>query len=467
MSNPKSVAVYARISSDQEGTALGVNRQLQDCRSKAEELGWVIGEEYVDNDISATYGKRRPSYERMLADLRDGYRDGVLVYHVDRLTRRPMELEQFVEVITAAGVRDVQFVAGAAVDIASGDGLLVLRMMGAVAANESASKSRRQRRKMDEVAASGRPHGGSNRPFGYEADRITVRADEADVIRVLVARFLAGESLGSLGRWLDDTGVQTVRGNTWRMTSVRQLLGSARIAGLREHRGVVVGPAVWDAIISEDDHRKVTGLMAQRASNRTRSPRTYLLSGMLRCGRCGGVLYSARRETSRRYGCKSGPDFGGCGKTVVTAPPVEELVADAVLYRLDTPELADMLAGRAARDEHSAALAEAYSAEQAQLEELAELYASKQITAREWMAARGPIESRAKDLQRRLSRSTGSEALRGYVGNGAALRGQWADLNLTRQSAIIKAVIDHIVITPPTVENHRFDPNRVQPVWRV
>jgi DNA invertase Pin-like site-specific DNA recombinase len=39
---------------------------------------------------TTTYsGKQRPAYEWMLADLRDGERDAVNMYHVDRLTRRP------------------------------------------------------------------------------------------------------------------------------------------------------------------------------------------------------------------------------------------------------------------------------------------------------------------------------------------------------------------------------------------
>ena len=218
MKKVRAAAVYARISSD-DGTALGVKRQVADCRRLAAEMGWVIAEEYVDNDISAFSGKRRPGYERMLADVADGSRDAVIVYHADRLTRRPIELEQFVEVATAAGVGHVRFVAGGEMDMASGDGLLVLRMLAAVAASESASKSRRVRRKMDEVAASGRPHGGSARPFGYEDDRVTVRKDEAKVIRVLVARFLAGESLRSLATWLDAEGVRTVSGGLWRTTS--------------------------------------------------------------------------------------------------------------------------------------------------------------------------------------------------------------------------------------------------------
>ena len=50
VSTPAVVAVYARISSDQEGTALGVTRQVQDCRELCTRLGWTVAEEYVDND---------------------------------------------------------------------------------------------------------------------------------------------------------------------------------------------------------------------------------------------------------------------------------------------------------------------------------------------------------------------------------------------------------------------------------
>jgi len=100
----RSAAVYARISSDQDGTALGVTRQVDDCRRLADDLGWAVAEEYVDNDLSAWGAKRRPAYERMLDDLAEGRRDGVVVYHQDRLTRRPSELEQFVDVLTKAGV---------------------------------------------------------------------------------------------------------------------------------------------------------------------------------------------------------------------------------------------------------------------------------------------------------------------------------------------------------------------------
>src|SRR4051812_26837229 len=104
MTTPRSAAIYARISRDVTGEGLGVSRQLDDCRRLAASRGWVVAEEYVDNDISAYGGKRRPEYLRLLDDVRAGIRDAVIVYNTDRLTRRPIELEQFTAICETAGV---------------------------------------------------------------------------------------------------------------------------------------------------------------------------------------------------------------------------------------------------------------------------------------------------------------------------------------------------------------------------
>jgi len=463
----RSAAVYARISSDQDGTALGVARQLDDCRRLADDLGWAVAEEYVDNDLSAYSGKARPSYERMVGDLADGARDAVVAYHVDRLTRRPIELEQFVAVLSDASVGHVSFVSGGDLDVANGDGLMVVRMLSAVAASESATKSRRIRRKMDEVAASGEPHGGYLRPYGFEDDKKTHRPEEAAIVRTLVARYLAGESMHSLATWLDNEAVPTVCGGVWKSTTLRPLLSSARIAGLRTHRGQVVGPGTWEPIITETERAKVLARMTERATSGRPSLRRYLLSGLLRCGRCDGRLFSAARQTSRRYVCKSGPDHGGCGRLTVVAPPVEELIAAAVLYRLDSPELTDALAGRAAVDQATAAVSEQLSADRAQLDELAGIYGAREITSRQWLAANKPIEARIHDAERRLTRATRSDALAGLVGNASRLRTEWPGLNLDRQHAIVAAVLDHAVIAPGTPGARSLDPQRVLPLWRL
>ena len=76
----------------------------------------------------------------------------------------------------------------------------------------------------------------------------------------------------------------------------------------------------------------------------------------------------------RRYVCAKGPGLAGCGRTAVLSEPVEELIAEAVLYRLDTPELAAVLAGAAREDAETAAAQDSLAADQSQLNELATAY---------------------------------------------------------------------------------------------
>jgi DNA invertase Pin-like site-specific DNA recombinase len=460
---PTAAAIYARISQDRTGEALGVQRQIADCQAEAERRGWPVAEVYVDDDLSAWNGKPRPAYARLLADVRDGLRDAVVVYHLDRLHRAPRELEEFVAVCEQAGVAHVATVQGD-VHLRNGDGLLVARLLAAVAANESDAKSRRVRRKMRELAEHGRPHGGGTRSFGYEPDGVTVRESEAAVIRELAGRLLAGESLSSLCRWLNDTGVPTVRGKEWRTTTLRQMLRSARISGQREHQGEIVGPGAWPAIITSTQTARIRALLDDPARRSNRTARRYLLTGLLRCHACGQTLVAHPRGGVRRYGCKRSADQPGCGKTYVTAAPVEELIAEAVLYRLDSPDLAAALEGRAEADERAAALHDDIAADADQLEELAGMYAARDITAREWKAARDPIEARRKQAERELARLTGGSVLDGYLGNSDLLRERWASLNLDRQRAIVAALVDHAVIGPG--RPGAFDLNRVDPQWK-
>lgn len=186
------------------------------------------------------------------------------------------------------------------------------------------------------------PHGGNRRPFGFENDRITHRSDEAEIVRALVARFLSGETVSALIAWLDAEGVPTVSGSSWRLGSIKRILTSARYAGLRVHLGEVVGPAVWEPIISMSGRQAVLDLFARRRPSGGPTPRRFLLSGLLRCGRCDSVLTTMFRGTTRRYVCASGVDHHGCGRLAVVAEPVERHVIEQVVAALSsgtaTPE---------------------------------------------------------------------------------------------------------------------------------
>ncbi|WP_110239280.1 recombinase family protein [Nocardioides gilvus] len=466
MTTRTSVAIYARISQDREGAGLGIERQLADCRAEAERMGWTVAEEYVDDDISAYSGKRRPAYERMLEDLQEGIRDAIIVWHIDRLHRRPIELEEFARTCARAGVADLRTVHGE-FDLGTGDGMLMARVLAAVAANESDSKRRRGRRKMQEIAEAGRPHGGGTRPFGFQSDRITHDAQEAQIIRTLAERALAGESLTSLGRWLTEEGVTTVTGKEWRTPVIRQLLLNPRIYGVRVHRGQALGPAVWEPIISPERGEALQLLLTNPERRTNRTARRYLLSGMCRCQLCGSVMYSVPRYEERRYLCRSGHDFGGCGRMAISAAPLEQIVSEAVLQRLDSPLLHDALAGRIHDDGLATELGKQIAADTSQLEELTDLYTNRAITPPEWMRARDAIEARRNAARRRLSGLTGTRNLDAYIGNGADLRRQWGELNLDRQRNIVQALVDHVEIMPGTRGTRAVAIERVNPIWRL
>ena len=244
---------------------------------------------------------------------------------------------------------------------------------------------------------------------------------------------------------------------------------SARLSAQREYKGEIVAKGDWDAIITPEETAQVRAILGDPSRLKRRTVRRYLLSGgLLRCGVCGAVLVARPRlGGERRYVCAKGPGLPGCGGIAIMAEPLEELLVSAVLYRLDTPELAAALEGAVAEDAEAEAAHDSVMADRAQLEELARAYGERLITFPEYLAARTPIEARIDAGERKVSRLTQTAAIAAHVGNAAALRATWADLPLTRQHSIVAAVLARATIRPALRGRTRFDPERVEPEWRL
>jgi site-specific DNA recombinase len=457
--------IYARISSDREGDNLAISRQLADCERLAARRGWKVVERYVDSDISAYSGKRRPEYQRMLEDIETGAVEAVLVYHADRLHRHPRELEDFIDLCQRTKTR-IATVSGD-LDLSTHEGQLLARITGAVARKESDDKSRRIRRKHEELAAAGKPSGGGTRPYGYEADKRTIRPDEADVIRACVRRVLAGDSLRSICIDLNRRGVATVTGKEWTSQTLRRMLMSPRISGQREHRGEIAAKAEWPAIITSRQTEQLQAKLRDPARRTNRASRRYLLTQLLRCSHCKAMLVARpRADHTRRYVCATGPGFDGCGKTTVIAEPVEHFIAQAVLHRLETPRLHEARK-RTPNDAKGAEWQAEVERRQGQLDELAALWADGEITRGEWMRARRPIEKHLSTAKKKLAALNRTTVLLPFVDDAKALREQWQSMTLTRQHEIVVATLQHVEVGPAVRGRNRFDESRLRPVWRV
>jgi DNA invertase Pin-like site-specific DNA recombinase len=196
--------MYARISQDREGAGLGVERQLEDQCALFAQLGLRPAGVYADNDLSAFTGKPRPDYLAMLADLDAGNARVVTAWHTDRLHRSPKELETYIDLAERRGVVTHSVKAGP-LDLATPSGRAVARTLCAWARFESEHKGERVRAARRQAVEQGRWQGGC-RPFGFEPDGTTIRPAEAAAIARASEDLVAGASLRSVVRDLNEEG---------------------------------------------------------------------------------------------------------------------------------------------------------------------------------------------------------------------------------------------------------------------
>jgi DNA invertase Pin-like site-specific DNA recombinase len=452
--NRRRAAVYLRISQDRAGDELGIARQRQDCQRLGIAKGWEIVEEFSDDDFSAFSGKPRPGYSRLLAALEAGGVDVVVAWHPDRLHRSPKELETFIDLIEKTGAQVATVQAGE-LDLSTAAGRMTARIVGSVARHESEQKSERMKRQREQAALQGRPHGGP-RSYGYDETGLQVVEVEATLIREVAHRLLAGEGVNPVARDLNARGFRTVTGKEWTAQVLRQLMLAPRLAGLRVHRGQVVGPASWPPILDRGQHEQLTARFGQK--RRAGRPPTALLTGLIVCGTCGARLQqSASRRDYRRYACHRAPGRDACGAVSIRADQTEELVIETVLQRLDTSALAALAAATPESLEDVAAL-------EARMAELADAYGRGLVNMSEWMRARAPLEEQLERARHARDAAARSEpVLREF--KAGRLRRAWPTLSLEERRKILGAVVERIA-SAPAERRARWDADRVTMVWR-
>jgi site-specific DNA recombinase len=485
-------AVYCRISrvrrKDGKEETLGVERQEPPCRELAARKGWEVAEVYIDNDLSAYSGKRRPAYEEMLKAVRDGRVQAILAWDADRLTRQPVENEQIIDLADRYGIQ-LATVRGE-YDLATSSGRLHFRLKGAIARAESEQRAERLKLKYDQMAQAGEVKNSGVRAFGYERDGVTVREDEAALLRDAAKRMVAGDSARAIIADWDRRGIRTVTGKPWSATSLRRVLLSPRVAGLRQHRGELLWSveAKWPAILDRPTWEQIRAIYTDPARKRGGHPYTYLLTGGLaRCGKCatilddgtvaadGAPLIAWPSERKPGYSCPD-PRRGGCYGVFQLAEPLESHVVEAVLTALAGPGLdrarrkggghdKDTQALRAQRDADKVALGRAADAHF--IERTIDDYGV-------YLRIRDELLARIQRAEAELDRRNGTEALAGLPSDPEKLRAEWDDdtrTSVDRRRAILRACLDAVIVLPVGTSQKGqfgkvFNPDRVELLWK-
>jgi site-specific DNA recombinase len=471
---PLRAAAYARLSKNRKGLSDSVAIQERECRDYAQEQGWTVVAVYPDDDVRASRftTKPRPQYEALLAAIERGEIEAVLCTEMPRLYRRLEELLELIRLAERTNLKRIETTDGYGYHLHTGEGVHAAVASVNNAVLESRRISDRVKRKHRARALAGLHNGGSRR-YGYEVDGMTVREGEAAIIRECIERSIAGEPAYLITKDLNDRGVSTAYGNKWRTPNLQRLLLSDRIVGVRDHNGVKY-PAQWPAITTREQQERVRVAWSARrqpSTSRPRGARTYLLTGIAYCSKCGGVLRgngrALRGQYYRRYTCRVMNDSSetvGCGRTFRNADPLEAWVTEAVLYRFDSPEVARALAGPDNDAEIGRLLTE-IEVHRRRLDDYVDDYASGLLNRNQLARAKARTEGELDALRAQLSAAQSQHTATRLPTE--PLREVWDTMNLEWQRDVIRLLVDRVTALPGHPRGKRwrewqFDPAHVQ-----
>lgn len=344
---------YMRVSTEEQaasGYSMAAQRDKLELFCKLQ--GYQIANWYRDDGVSAK-DLNRPEFQRMMKEAQKD--DVIVVYKLDRLTRSVRDLDNLLRDFEKRGLqfRSVteQF------DTTSATGRLMIRMVGEFAQWERETIAERTMFGKQKKWDLGEWNGGAI-PFGYtKAPSGKMKAGKnlfklvpdpatSHIVPLIFEKYLAGLGTRTIAMWLNhELSARTARGALWTGQQVARAIQNPTYTGVYP-KGPRGGDREWVAgdhqpLISRDVYDKAQAILKQRKQLPPRQATgMYPLSGIARCGVCGGPLcvskLSKARNNQHIYRCRAYHDGQKCGDgthrplTCVTGRLIEANVADAI-----------------------------------------------------------------------------------------------------------------------------------------
>jgi site-specific DNA recombinase len=366
------VAVYTRISTDEERQPNSLEAQRVRLDAFVEsQPGWQVRQRYEDQFTGTVID--RPALSRVLKDAKLGRFDVLLVYRVDRLARSIRGLAQVVDELDQAGV--IFRSATEPFDTGTPAGRMMVQMLGVFAEFERALIVERITAGLERKAARGGWCGG-RRPYGYDIaadrDHLERNPSEAPLVPVIFDQYV-NLQLGStaLAKWLNDQGYRTKNGRLWSGASVITVVRNRAYLGEIYYRGSWY-PAPHEPLLPIELFDRAQAILKERGEDRSQrrsNASEYLLTGRVRCGRCGqayvGTAAHGRSGRYTYYTCFTRTRYGTkhCSNDRLPAEQLEQAVTRRLWKVLDDHDLIDRAITQAyerlskREDEHQSELA--------------------------------------------------------------------------------------------------------------
>ncbi|HDR7314293.1 recombinase family protein [Heyndrickxia sporothermodurans] len=334
----KRAALYARVSTvEQAEEGYSIDEQINLLREWCKREGYTIYNEYVDRGISGKNIKGRPAIQQLLHDANQKAFDIVLVWKMNRLSRKSSDLLSIVDRLQNKNIGFRSYTERYETETASGR--LQFQMMAAIAEFERANIAENVKMGMLARAREGSWNGGQ--VLGYDIvtvpsdnrkrkiSKLVINEEEAQTVRKIFELYTQGNGYKSIANRLNKEGYRTKKNKEFSINGIKTILCNPIYAGYirynvrrdwNEKRRNNINP---DPIIVKGRHTPIiTETMWEKAKSimksRTGKPNRihsgdFPLTGILKCPVCGAGMVLGRTTNTNKDGTKRVLEYYVCG----------------------------------------------------------------------------------------------------------------------------------------------------------
>ena len=356
----KTVAIYARVSSERQAEKdLSIPAQIKALKKYAIDRGWEVTAEYIDEAESARTANR-PAFQEMIgvAKKKERLFDAILVWKLSRFARNREDSIIYKSLLRKRGISVISI--NEKVD-ESPAGHLLEGIIEVIDEFYSSNLAEDTIRGMKENVERGFYNGG-HAPLGYkkvkvsvgglEKTRLALEDKEVPIVQKIFN--LANEKNGGkeIAKILNADGIRTRSGQLFTSDAINRILRNEVYTGVLAWKckspnfyssgavgssGVIRSPVSHPEIISREEFESIQRNLRVR-SPAAQNPRIvasqYLLSGVLRCGKCGSAMHGCRGKSGQffYYECGNHHKKGklGCDARLMRKDRIEQFVIDKV-----------------------------------------------------------------------------------------------------------------------------------------
>lgn len=441
------LALYRRVSTDKqadEGYSLDV--QLEKLQAYAKTMSNVKEARVYTDDGYSGSSLDRPGMKQMIEDIEAGVITHVVVVKLDRLSRSQKDTLHLIEdVMIPANVAFISILESFNTDTAFGRAMVGILSVFAQLERENIFE--RTRGGMQKRVEKGYWPGGGRTPYGYDYDSakgILVPNQEADMVRHIYDRYLAGASMQNIADELDLKYDRVVYNIITRKSNAGYIVYNGE-----EYLGL------HEPIISLETYEQAMQLLAARSAAKLVTKTGHLLTGFCYCGKCGAKMRYIKwgkagyklmcysQEGTKRYLVRD----PNCDVPSPFAEDVEQGVIQA-LFAVSKEKIAD--AKKSVQSGSvSDMLQEQINRAEAKLRRLYGLYGDggDEYLLDTIKETKADIERLTSTLMNEQSRESIMRSVMGTYERLEGIQDAWPKMSIEEQRTVLASVIDRITIS--------------------